>query len=231
MVGALPCRPGGPGFNTRSFLRSGFRQDTITDVINLDRLEVARGPQALLYGVASLGGIVALTPKYPRATQRTEARLGYGSDDFVRAELYNTGPIWKPKNDTRYLNYGVGLVYQNQSSRSDFDDRERLLVTPSVEFRPFKDTNVFVDIEYGRFSSTGNGFQDLGDPSAGNVRNPVTGTVVNRQQLRFGHDYTIDYLQGMVMLDKPLSSSALDKSQQQRNTFLGMPRIKPRAAG
>ena len=62
------------GFNTRSFLRSGFRQDTITDVINLDRLEVARGPQALLYGVASLGGIVALTPKYPRATQRTEAR-------------------------------------------------------------------------------------------------------------------------------------------------------------
>ena len=42
------------------------------------------------------------------------------------------------------------------------------------------------------------------------VRNPVTGTVVNRQQLRFGHDYTIDYLQGMVMLDKPLSSSAAD---------------------
>jgi outer membrane receptor protein involved in Fe transport len=115
------------GFNTRSFLRSGFRQDTVTDVINLDRLEVARGPQALLYGVASLGGIVALTPKYPRANQRTEARLGYGSDDFVRAEIYNTGPIWKPKNDTRYLNYGVGLVYQNQSSRSDFDDRERLL--------------------------------------------------------------------------------------------------------
>ncbi len=174
------------GFNTRSFLRSGFRQDTITDVINLDRLEVARGPQALLYGVASLGGIVALTPKYPRATQRTEARLGYGSDDFVRAELYNTGPIWKPKNDTRYLNYGVGLVYQNQSSRSDFDDRERLLVTPSVEFRPFKDTNVFVDIEYGRFSSTGNGFQDLGDPSAGNVRNPVTGLLTGSNLNEFG---------------------------------------------
>jgi hypothetical protein len=40
------------------------------------------------------------------------------------------------------------------------------------------------------------------------VRNPVTGRVIERRQLRFGHDYTIDYLQGIVLLDKPLSSSA-----------------------
>jgi hypothetical protein len=39
------------------------------------------------------------------------------------------------------------------------------------------------------------------------VRNPVTGRVIERRQLRFGHDYTIDYLQGMVLLDRPLSSS------------------------
>ena len=40
------------------------------------------------------------------------------------------------------------------------------------------------------------------------VRNPVTGRVVDRRQLSYGHDYTIDYLQGVVLLDKPLASSA-----------------------
>jgi outer membrane receptor protein involved in Fe transport len=162
------------GLNTRSFLRNGFRQDAVTDVVNLDRMEVARGPQSLLYGVASLGGIVALTPRYPRATPRSDLRLGFGSNEFYRAEFYNTGPLWKSKSDTRSLNYGVGLVYQNQSSRTDFDDRQRLLATPAFEYRPFLGTNIFVDLEYGRFQSKGNGFQDLNDTSAGNVRHPIT---------------------------------------------------------
>ncbi|MBI5690329.1 MAG: TonB-dependent receptor plug domain-containing protein [Verrucomicrobia bacterium] len=162
------------GLNTRSFLRNGFRQDTVTDVINLDRLEVARGPQSLLYGVASLGGVVALTPKYPRATPQTDLRFGTGSNDFYRAEVYHTGPLWKSKTDNRFVNYGAGLVYQTLSSRSDFDDRTRVLFTPAVEFRPFRDTTVFVDVEYGRFESEGTGFQDLADSSAGNVRHPLT---------------------------------------------------------
>ncbi|MBM3851855.1 MAG: hypothetical protein FJ399_01725 [Verrucomicrobia bacterium] len=166
------------GLNTRSFLRSGFRQDTVTDVVNVDRLEVARGPQSLLYGVASLGGVVALTPKYPRARPQTDLRLGFGSNEFYRAEIYNTGPIWKARGDNRHLNYGVGLVYQNLSSRSDFDDRTRLLVTPALEYRPFSDTNIFVDLEYGRFENTGRGFQDLADANPGNVRNPVTGQLI-----------------------------------------------------
>ncbi len=157
------------GFNTRSFLRNGFRQDTVTDVVNIDRQEVARGPQALLYGVAALGGIVNITPKYPRNTPRSTARVGFGSDEFYRFEAYNTGPL--VKRDGRSLNYGVGVVYQNLSSRDDHDDRSRFLVTPAIDFRPFKDTNVFVDVEYGKFRSEGTGFKDLPDANAGNVIN------------------------------------------------------------
>ncbi|PAW66629.1 MAG: hypothetical protein B9S34_07525 [Opitutia bacterium Tous-C1TDCM] len=157
------------GFNTRSFLRNGFRQDTVTDVVNIDRQEVARGPQALLYGVAALGGIVNITPKYPRNTPRSTARIGFGSDDFYRFEAYNTGPILK--GGERSLNYGIGVVYQTLSSRDDYDDRSRFLVTPAFDFRPFKNTNVFVDIEYGKFRSEGTGFKDVNDANAGNVIN------------------------------------------------------------
>jgi outer membrane receptor protein involved in Fe transport len=159
------------GFNTRSFLRSGFRQDTVTDVVNVDRQEIARGPQSLLYGIAALGGIVNITPKYPRAKPFSSVRVGLGNNDFYRAEAYTTGPVLSRSDSRRYLNYGVGFVYQNTSSPDDFDDRRRLLVTPAVEFKPFESTNIFVDVEYGQFRSDGNGFKDIGDANAGNVRN------------------------------------------------------------
>jgi outer membrane receptor protein involved in Fe transport len=174
------------GLNTRSFLRNGFRQDSVTDVINVDRLEVARGPQALLYGVSALGGVVALSPKYPRASPQTDLRVGLGSNEFYRGEIYHTAPVWKSKTDTRFLNYGVGAVYQSLSSRSDFDDRTRLLVTPAIEFQPFRNTNVFVDIEYGKFETTGNGFQDLSDSNAGNIRNPVTTQLIAENLNEYG---------------------------------------------
>lgn len=159
------------GFNTRSFLRNGFRQDTVTDVVNIDRQEVARGPQALLYGVAALGGIVNITPKYPRSTPYTTARVGFGSNDFYRFEAYRTGPVIKRSGGDRALNYGLGFVYQNLSSPDDFDDRRRILVTPAFDFRLSRNTNVFVDVEYGKFRASGNGFKDVGDANAGNVIN------------------------------------------------------------
>jgi len=159
------------GFNTRSFLRSGFRQDTVTDVVNVDRQEIARGPQSLLYGIAALGGIVNITPKYPRATPRSSLRLALGNNEFYRAEAYTTGPVFGRGDSKHFLNYGVGFVYQNTSSPDDFDDRRRLLVTPALDYHPFENTNVFVDIEYGQFRAEGNGFKDVGDASAGNVRN------------------------------------------------------------
>ncbi|MCA3561251.1 MAG: TonB-dependent receptor [Aestuariivirga sp.] len=39
------------------------------------------------------------------------------------------------------------------------------------------------------------------------VRNPVTGRVVDRKTLVFGRDYSINYVQGVVLLNEPLSSS------------------------
>jgi hypothetical protein len=40
------------------------------------------------------------------------------------------------------------------------------------------------------------------------VRDPATGRVLERRTLRYGHDYDIDYLQGVVILRRPLNSTA-----------------------
>ncbi|KAG1700431.1 hypothetical protein GQR58_005125 [Nymphon striatum] len=40
------------------------------------------------------------------------------------------------------------------------------------------------------------------------IRDPVSGIVRSRQVLRYGDDYEIDYIQGVIILNKPLSSTA-----------------------
>jgi len=40
------------------------------------------------------------------------------------------------------------------------------------------------------------------------TRDPVSGIVRSRQQLRYGEDYEIDYIQGVVILTRPLQSTA-----------------------
>lgn len=212
------------GFNTRSFLRSGFRQDTVTDVVNIDRQEIARGPQSLLYGVAALGGIVNLTPKYPRNTPRTSLRIAVGSDEFQRGELYHTGPLMARNPEGRSLNYGVGLVYQQVGSPNDFDDRTRMLVTPALDFRPFRDTNVFLDVEYGRFRSEGNQFKDVADANAGNVRNAFGLRVaenvnefnetVNVARQRFGRDRFFRLSGGDTFIEDDYFSGTLEVTQK-----------------
>jgi len=159
------------GFNTRSLLRSGFRQDTVTDVINVDRQEIARGPQSLLYGVAALGGVVNITPRYPRSKPQSTMRLGVGTDGFRRAELYQTGPLLRPRLQRGVLNYGIGLVDQEIGGPDDFDDRSRRLITPALDFQPFDTTTIFVDVEYGVFKIEGHQFKDVMDASGGTLRN------------------------------------------------------------
>lgn len=150
------------GYNTRFVLRNGFRLDTVTDVINTGRQEIARGPQALLYGVSALGGIVNVLPRYPTATPRTSLRLGFGSEDFRRAELHYNAPGVNRDGKVR-LNHAYGLVYQNSSDYTDFNDRERYLFTPSFDLQIGQRTNVFLDIEVGKFKAEGFGFKDIND--------------------------------------------------------------------
>ncbi|MFC5583929.1 TonB-dependent receptor [Nitratireductor kimnyeongensis] len=51
-------------------------------------------------------------------------------------------------------------------------------------------------------------------------RDKVTGRVIERRALVYGEDYTIDYLQGVVILDAPLSSGSVDDGAI-RNGALG----------
>lgn len=67
------------------------------DFLNLERVEVLRGPQGTLYGRNSVGGTINIVTRQPTNTLETSVRLTAGSYDKLRAEGAVSGPILKNK--------------------------------------------------------------------------------------------------------------------------------------
>lgn len=162
------------GYNSRRQLRNGFVTTSVTDNVNVSRVEVAKGPQSLLYGVAVLGGVVNIIPDYPLSVPRYEAKAVIGSDDFARFEFDATGPLVRIAD--KQVNYRLAGAYQRFDADPirDGDDRSRKFLSGLFEVRPFEKTNILLDVEGGIFRTTANGFRDLGDTNnAGeNTLNP-----------------------------------------------------------
>ncbi len=143
------------GFQTESVLRDGFRRQNATDSVNISRIEIARGPASLLYGVGNFGGVVNYLVKQPEARQATDATFSYGSYNFVRGTIDTTGPI----SDT--AGYRVTAAAQRADSYTDFNSEKHYFVSPVFSWRPYKDTQLVLDLEYGKQRQDGIGWQDL----------------------------------------------------------------------
>ncbi|ABQ69682.1 TonB-dependent receptor [Rhizorhabdus wittichii RW1] len=65
----------------------------LTDFLDVERVEVLRGPQGTLYGRNSVGGTINVVSRKPSDTLQAQAQFGYGSYDRYAAQGYVSGPI------------------------------------------------------------------------------------------------------------------------------------------
>jgi outer membrane receptor protein involved in Fe transport len=66
-----------------------------TDFLNVERIEVLRGPQGTLYGRNSVGGTINIVTRQPTNTLETSVRFTAGNYDKLRAEGAVSGPLIK----------------------------------------------------------------------------------------------------------------------------------------
>jgi len=143
------------GFVTESVLRDGYLRQNSTDSINIGRIEVVRGPAALLYGVGNFGGIVNYLPKLPDAKQGGAIGLSIGSYNGRRATLDVTGPVSK----TWDFNYRFTGAYEEADDYTQYRNSSHYFLSPVLSFKPTRTTQVLIDYENGNGSDGGIGFQ------------------------------------------------------------------------
>lgn len=83
------------GFRVRGFLMDnvGFGSNFNVPMYDIDRMEMVKGPAALLFGQASAtGGLMNFVTKRPSGKKTNMVRATVGSFDFRRVEANSTGP-------------------------------------------------------------------------------------------------------------------------------------------
>ncbi len=134
------------GFEAPTLLRNGTRVNTVgaVDLAIVETVEVLKGPASILYGALEPGGVVNYTTKRPSSVAFTRIEQSIGSYDNYRTTLDSTGPL----NENETLLYRFNAAYTNSGSFRDAIETERVLIAPSVAWRPSSRTDIAFDFAY-----------------------------------------------------------------------------------
>jgi catecholate siderophore receptor len=188
---------------TGDFFVDGVRDDvqTYRDLYNIERLEIFKGPNAMIFGRGGIGGLANRVTKVANGQLTRNFRLEGGSDKFVRAQFDLGAPI------SEAFSARITGVYQDSDSYRDDVNYNRWGFNPTIAVKIGPDTLVQAGYEHfqddriadrgvpARFGAGVNGAvvgplrtprgQFFGDPA-----NSETGTNTDAATLFIEHNFS-----------------------------------------
>lgn len=172
----------------------------------LERVEVLKGPASVLYGQNQPGGLVNLVSKRPSEERLREVRLGVGSYGRVESGLDLTGPA----NEDGSLLYRVTAVANGGNEQIDYKESRRLLIAPSLTWRPSAATSLTLYTQLQRDGGVPD-YQPM--PAIGTVFDGPDGKRIDRDiftgQPGFNDFYRRQYVVGTDLSHKFSEQAAL----------------------
>lgn len=110
---------------------------------NLERVEVLRGPSAILYGGSAPGGLVNAVSKLPPAEPIHYIEAGVNNFGNAYTQFDFGGPVAAQPGDGKLLYRIVGQV-QNGGTQTSFVNDDNYFIAPSVTWLPDADTRLTV---------------------------------------------------------------------------------------
>ncbi|MGJ1526117.1 TonB-dependent siderophore receptor [Sphingobacterium spiritivorum] len=139
-------------------MRSGYGYGTsfwrTPLTVNLESIEVLKGPGASLFGDITPGGTINMVTKKPLEKKHTSVNFAIGSFQTYRSTLDIGGPL----DSAERVLYRLNVGYENSRTFRDVNQRKSILVAPSFSFRPAEGTTLDVDLTYDNFD----GYLDRG---------------------------------------------------------------------
>lgn len=122
---------------------------TISDLPNLERVEVLRGPQTTLFGKNASAGVISVVTSEPEFERSGSFEVGVGNYDLRRARGYMTGPL------TDTIAYGFGALINDRSGYAEdlesgefFNERNRWAVRGDLLYRPHETASFRLIADY-----------------------------------------------------------------------------------
>ncbi|MEH2273482.1 MAG: TonB-dependent siderophore receptor [Nostoc sp.] len=169
------------GFRARNVYRNGVK-DRFADgaalsssLTNIDRVEVVRGPNSVIYGQVNPGGIINIVTKKPLSQPYYALEVRRGGYELFEPSLDLSSPLTKDGS----LSYRLNTSYRTAEDFTDFYNEKRFFVSPVVNWRIGKNTNLTFDSEYEDIQqSLGTGLEQIA--SATILPNPNGKIPINR---------------------------------------------------
>lgn len=181
---------------------SGVMKDGVPFIMNskgplydVDRIEVIKGPSAVLFGqnASATGGIINYVTRRPTRTPQRSLEVSVGSFNHLSGVVHASGPV------TKRLGYRLDVG----ATKSDLDDRrgsfyEDYFIGGGVSFDISDRAKVFADFSYGN-TDYWRGLTVL-DPVTRKVLNAPDSFSINES---FSHQPVYQW-RGMIALDTDL---------------------------
>jgi outer membrane receptor protein involved in Fe transport len=131
-------------FSMRGYTNTSAQRDGFTDLLFglnggfsytfIERMEVLKGPNGILYGQNNPGGMLNLVSKKPLDRARTRVSAAYGSDNFVQGDLDISNFLGADKK----LGYRLSASYRNTDGPLNHPGdgtKGFLALNPTVRYR------------------------------------------------------------------------------------------------
>ncbi len=178
------------------FIDGVFRSragSALDDLIDLERVEVLKGPQSTLFGKNASAGVVSLVTKKPEYTWggQLEATLGNYDSRILRGVV--TGPI----NDIFAFSLAGSYnqrdgYFENLGNTDDYNDRNRYAVRGQLLAQPTDNLEMRVIADYSEIDEICCGTDRVTDGDAGGIIRNILGGETSPPADGFGYVMAAD---------------------------------------
>jgi len=121
------------------------------DLLDLERVEILRGPQGTLYGKNTIGGAMKLVSRRPGQEFRARGSVAYGDYDLIEAQGAVSGPV----SDNLALGLSVlhserGGYVTDPSTGAEYNDKNSQAVRGSLAWDPASNFRIDFNLDYSK---------------------------------------------------------------------------------